>query len=108
VSGLSEAERGWLAEAEYWTQNYPDFRGMVGWRIKNLAARLAAVEAERDDALARLAEVPDLRQRLYVALVEQRVIDSRHYGEAPYAPVTWEDVDRALDAPARDESEGAK
>lgn len=33
-----------------------------------------------------------LRERLYVALVEQRVIDSQHYGEAPYAPVTWEDV----------------
>lgn len=37
-----------------------------------------------------------LRERLYVALVEQRVIDSRKYGEAPYAPITWEDVDRVL------------
>lgn len=37
-----------------------------------------------------------LRQRLYVALVEQRVIDSQHYGEAPYAPISWEDVDRVI------------
>lgn len=37
-----------------------------------------------------------LRQRLYVALVEQRVIDSQHYGEAPYAPITWELVDDIL------------
>lgn len=37
-----------------------------------------------------------LRQRLYVALVEQRVIDSQKYGEAPYAPITWEDVDRVI------------
>lgn len=37
-----------------------------------------------------------LRQRLYVALTEQRVIDSRRYGEPPYAPVTWADVDHLL------------
>lgn len=37
-----------------------------------------------------------LRERLFVALTEQRVIDSRHYGEAPYAPITWDEVDRIL------------
>jgi hypothetical protein len=37
-----------------------------------------------------------LRERLYVALVEQRVIDSQHFGEAPYAPITLEDVERIL------------
>lgn len=41
-------------------------------------------------------EGEQLRQRLFVALTEQRVIDSQKYGEAPYAPITWEDVDRAL------------
>lgn len=46
-----------------------------------------------------------LRQRLYVALVEQRVIDSRHYGEAPYSPITWEDVDRALTPPGSGSTE---
>lgn len=37
-----------------------------------------------------------LRERLYVALVEQRAIDSQHFGEAPYEPVTWEYIDSVL------------
>lgn len=49
------------------------------------------------------AGLPTLRQRLYVALVEQRVIDSRKYGEAPYAPITWEEVDRCLTPPDQQE-----
>jgi hypothetical protein len=49
-------------------------------------------------AIERDIEDERLRRRLYVALVEQRVIDSQKYGEAPYAPITWEQVDADLDS----------
>lgn len=39
-----------------------------------------------------------LAMRLYVALVEQRVIDSQKYGEAPYAPITPEGVREQLES----------
>lgn len=51
-----------------------------GWRV------VSEQSAEKDSRQL-------LRERLYVALVEQRVVDSQKYGEAPYAPVTWQDVD---------------
>lgn len=53
----------------------------------------------REPSAERDVPMTDLRQRLYVAFVEQRVIDSQKYGEAPYAPITWADVDRALALP---------
>lgn len=57
-----------------------------------LRVDIEAGALELDDA-ARTA----LAQRLYVAQVEQRAIDSANYGEAPYAPITPEDVVAELD-----------
>jgi hypothetical protein len=65
------------------------------WRREATAALVAAhAVAPCED----VAEQPFLAQRLYVALVEQRVIDGQKYGEFPYAPITREDVDAALAA----------
>ena len=38
----------------------------------------------------------DLVRRLFVANVEQRVLDTKNRGEAPYAPITMEDCIKEL------------
>lgn len=107
---LSEAERQSLVDALHQAETTGGFWGEHPECQEFADVVVPVVARIKADAIAQVRGEADLRQRLYVALVEQRVIDSQKYGEAPYAPITWEEVDRQLADPAlaadRNEGEG--